>query len=281
MDRIPSRWAFAVLYRKIRCAKGVGGRMLLLVDYALFPWDFAFLILRVIAEGMSVHPHPRVVIYGGSGNLLNENRHPINAYSEAFLCHMGISRNYFQSPEEVPTFIGDDGQGGCLSFLLPRLVVPKLRDRTVLSPSREIFEEPLLETQGVPWCPLWGPPRLDATSVGSSEDADVAGAESEAGEVDSRKPPDAPRHHAAAKEVTEYSTPRCRATIYSLWSADLDMVTGSKPALVGAAESKVFYERSQSVQKMKSSAAEDPHGQMASWLDCRVFRGLMPKSLAE
>ncbi|GKF13091.1 hypothetical protein Tco_0051017, partial [Tanacetum coccineum] len=29
------------------------------------------------------------------------------------------------------------------------------------------------------------PPRLDATSVGSSEDADVAGAESEAGEVDS------------------------------------------------------------------------------------------------
>ncbi|GKG29733.1 hypothetical protein Tco_0419631, partial [Tanacetum coccineum] len=29
------------------------------------------------------------------------------------------------------------------------------------------------------------PPRLDATSVGSSEDADVAGAESEAEEVDS------------------------------------------------------------------------------------------------
>ncbi|GKB66687.1 hypothetical protein Tco_0928099 [Tanacetum coccineum] len=58
-------------------------------------------------------------------NVLNyyENRIPINAYSEAFLCHMGISRNYFQSPEEVPTFIGDDGQGGCLSFLFYRLVV--------------------------------------------------------------------------------------------------------------------------------------------------------------
>ncbi|GKA96975.1 hypothetical protein Tco_0824869 [Tanacetum coccineum] len=58
--------------------------------------------------------------------LINENRIPINAYSEAFLCHMGISRNYFRSPEEVPTFIGDDGQGGCLSFRLPRLVVGTL-----------------------------------------------------------------------------------------------------------------------------------------------------------
>ncbi|GKB37606.1 hypothetical protein Tco_0882548, partial [Tanacetum coccineum] len=42
--------------------------------------------------------------------LINENRIPINTYSEAFLCHMGISHNYFQSLEEVPTFIGDDGR---------------------------------------------------------------------------------------------------------------------------------------------------------------------------
>ncbi|GJR04406.1 hypothetical protein Tco_0527390 [Tanacetum coccineum] len=116
--------------------------------------------------------------------LINENRIPINAYSEAFLCHMGISHNYFQSPEEVPTFIGDDSKGGCLSFLLPRLVVrtmelvleqPEVESTDVLAPT------PLRSVPGA----TVEPPRLDATSVGSSEDADVAGAESEAGEVDS------------------------------------------------------------------------------------------------
>ncbi|GKE22450.1 hypothetical protein Tco_1433962 [Tanacetum coccineum] len=86
------------------------------------------------------------------------------------------------------------------------------------------------------------PPRLDATSVGSSEDADVAGAESEAGEVDSglkrkratsddsagtskrvrhvslggststeEETPDAPPA-LAAKEVTETPPPDVEAT---------------------------------------------------------------------
>ncbi|GJV51941.1 gypsy type transposase [Tanacetum coccineum] len=86
------------------------------------------------------------------------------------------------------------------------------------------------------------PPRLDATSVGSSEDADVAGAESEAGEVDSglkrkratsddgagtskrvrhvslggststeEETPDAPPT-LAAKEVTETPPPNVEAT---------------------------------------------------------------------
>ncbi|GJZ11902.1 hypothetical protein Tco_0546661 [Tanacetum coccineum] len=72
-------------------------------------------------RGMSVPPPGSYSME--DAELINENRIPINAYSEAFLCHMGISRNYFQSPEEVPTFIGDDGRGGCLSFLLPRSVV--------------------------------------------------------------------------------------------------------------------------------------------------------------
>ncbi|GJR24086.1 hypothetical protein Tco_0972613 [Tanacetum coccineum] len=76
-------------------------------------------------------------------NFINEliGPYPYQRILEAFLCHMGISRNYFQSPEEVPTFIGDDGQGGCLSFLLPRLVVC---DRGV-RPLRD-GEEPLLES---------------------------------------------------------------------------------------------------------------------------------------
>ncbi|GJS82281.1 hypothetical protein Tco_0748822 [Tanacetum coccineum] len=62
------------------------------------------------------------------------------------------------------------------------------------------------------------PPRLDATSVGSSEDADVAGAKSEAGEVNlggststEEETPDAPPT-LAAKEVTEDSSPNIEAT---------------------------------------------------------------------
>ncbi|GJW48413.1 hypothetical protein Tco_0080059 [Tanacetum coccineum] len=145
--------------------------------------------------------------------LINENRIPINAYSEAFLCHMGISRNYFRSPEEVPTFIGDDGQGGCLSFQMdlfsvvhlskPKLVtegVRPLRDgeeplleSTAGRTMELVLEQPEVESTNVlapiPLRSVPGattePPRLDATSVGSSEDADVARAKSEAGEVDS------------------------------------------------------------------------------------------------
>ncbi|GJR05684.1 hypothetical protein Tco_0528668 [Tanacetum coccineum] len=62
-------------------------------------------------------------------------------HSKAFLwSHGHISRNYFQSPEEVPTFIGDDGRGGCLSFLLP----PKL----VLT---EEGVRPLRDGEGACW----------------------------------------------------------------------------------------------------------------------------------
>ncbi|GJS27907.1 hypothetical protein Tco_0488527 [Tanacetum coccineum] len=196
--------------------------------------------------------------------LINENRIPINAYSEAFLCHMGISRNYFQSPEEVPTFIGDDGQEMDL-FSVVHLSKPKLVTEGV-RPLRD-GEEPLLEStagrtmelvleqpevestdvlaptplRSVPGATV-EPPRLDATSVGSSEDADVAGAESEAGEVDSglkrkraasddgagtskrvrhvslggststeEETPDAPPT-LAAKEVTETPPPNVEAT---------------------------------------------------------------------
>ncbi|GKD98760.1 hypothetical protein Tco_1382657 [Tanacetum coccineum] len=56
-----------------------------------------------------------------------------------------------------------------------------------------VLEQPEVESTDVlapiPLCSVPGatvePPKLDATSVGSSEDADVAGAESGAGEVDS------------------------------------------------------------------------------------------------
>ncbi|GJT02712.1 hypothetical protein Tco_0823881 [Tanacetum coccineum] len=174
------------------------------VDDAMFPWDFAF----YTQESLPRDERPPPGSYSmEDAELINENRIPINAYSEAFLCHMGISRNYFQSPEEVPTFIGDDGQEMDL-FSVVHLSKPKLVTEGV-RPLRD-GEEPLLEStagrtmelvleqpevestdvlaptplRSVPGATV-EPPRLDATSVGSSEDADVAGAESEAGEVDS------------------------------------------------------------------------------------------------
>ncbi|GJZ09729.1 ribonuclease H-like domain-containing protein [Tanacetum coccineum] len=90
------------------------------VDDMLVPWNFAFYTQGLLPRDERPPPGSYSI---EDAELINENRIPINAYSEAFLCHMGISRNYFQRPEEVPTFIGEDGRGGCLSFLLPHLVV--------------------------------------------------------------------------------------------------------------------------------------------------------------
>ncbi|GJX30156.1 gypsy type transposase [Tanacetum coccineum] len=227
------------------------------VDDALVPWDFAFYTQGSLPRDERPPPGSYSM---EDAELINENRIPINAYSEAFLCHMGISRNYFQSPEEVPTFIGDDGQEMDL-FSVVHLSKPKLVTEGV-RPLRD-GEEPLLEStagrtmelvleqpevestdvlaptplRSVPGATV-EPPRLDATSVGSSEDADVAGAENEAGEVDSglkRKratsddgagtskrvrhvslggstsTPDAPPT-LAAKEVTETPPPNVEAT---------------------------------------------------------------------
>ncbi|GJU52588.1 hypothetical protein Tco_1226302 [Tanacetum coccineum] len=175
------------------------------VDDALVPWDFAFYTQGSLPRDERPPPGSYSM---EDAELINENRIPINAYSEAFLCHMGISRNYFRSPEEVPTFIGDDGQEMDL-FSVVHLSKPKLVTEGV-RPLRD-GEEPLLESTAgrtmelvleqpevestdvlapIPLRSVPGataePPRPDATSVGSSEDADVAGAESEAGEVDSR-----------------------------------------------------------------------------------------------
>ncbi|GKA96499.1 hypothetical protein Tco_0818594, partial [Tanacetum coccineum] len=231
------------------------------VDDALVPWDFAFYTQGSLPRDERPPPGSYSM---EDAELINENRIPINAYSEAFLCHMGISRNYFQSPKEVPTFIGDDGQEMDL-FSVVHLSKPKLVTQGV-RPLRD-GEEPLLEStagctmelvleqpeddstgvlaptplRSVPGA-TGEPPVLDVTSVGSSEDADVAGAESETGEVDSRlkrkratsddgagtskrvrhgslfgsasteeETPDAPPT-LAAKEVTETPPPNVEAT---------------------------------------------------------------------
>ncbi|GJY29741.1 hypothetical protein Tco_0405508 [Tanacetum coccineum] len=157
-----------------------------------FYWDLPF-YSRGLSEG-NEGLHPPGSYSMEDAELINENRIPINAYSEAFLCHMGISRNYFQSLEEVPTFIGDDGQAqaGDRGVRPLRDGEEPLLESTAGRTMELVLEQPEVESTNVlaptPLRSVPGatvePPRLDATSVGSSEDADVAGAESEAGEVD-------------------------------------------------------------------------------------------------
>ncbi|GJS89905.1 hypothetical protein Tco_0772541 [Tanacetum coccineum] len=140
------------------------------VDDALVPWNFAFYTQGLLPRDERPPPGSYSI---EDAELINENRIPINAYSEAFLCHMGISRNYFQRPEEVPTFIGEDGRGAaakkyyCRAHNETYLGGNQVESTDVLAPI------PLRSVPGA----TAEPPRPDATSVGSSEDADVAGAE--------------------------------------------------------------------------------------------------------
>ncbi|GJU67006.1 hypothetical protein Tco_1253265 [Tanacetum coccineum] len=224
------------------------------VDDALVPWDFAFYTQGSLPRDERPPPGSYSM---EDAELINENRIPINAYSEAFLCHMGISRNYFQSPEEVPTFIGDDGREMDL-FSVVHLSKPKQVTEGV-RPLRD-GEEPLLEStagrtmelvleqpevestdvlaptplRSVPSATV-EPPRPDATSVGSSEDADVAEVDSglkrkRATGDDGAGPSKRVRHLSlglststeeetpdasptlAAKEVTETPPPNVEAT---------------------------------------------------------------------
>ncbi|GJR91523.1 hypothetical protein Tco_0215534 [Tanacetum coccineum] len=196
------------------------------VDDALVPWNFAFYTQGLLPRDERPPPGSYSM---EDAELINENRIPINAYSEAFLCHMGISRNYFQRPEEVPTFIGDDGREMDL-FSVVHLSKPKQVTEGV-RPLRD-GEEPLLGN--VPSITV-EPPMPDATSIGSSEDADVAEVDSglkrkRATGDDGAGPSKRVRHLSlglststeeetpdasptlAAKEVTETPPPNVEAT---------------------------------------------------------------------
>ncbi|GJX74883.1 hypothetical protein Tco_0313478 [Tanacetum coccineum] len=224
------------------------------VDDALVPWDFAFYTQGSLPRDERPPPGSYSM---EDAELINENRIPINAYSEAFLCHMGISRNYFQRPEEVPTFIGDDGREMDL-FSVVHLSKPKqvtegvrpLRDgeeplleSTAGRTMELVLEQPEIESTDVlAPTPLRSvpsitvePPMPDATSIGSSEDADVAEVDSglkrkRATGDDGAGPSKRVRHLSlglststeeetpdasptlAAKEVTETPPPNVEAT---------------------------------------------------------------------
>ncbi|GKA31951.1 hypothetical protein Tco_0718318, partial [Tanacetum coccineum] len=162
------------------------------VDDALVPWNFAFYTQGLLPRDERLPPGSYSM---EDAELINENRIPINAYSEAFLCHMGISRNYcgaemdlfsvvhLSKPKQVTEGVRPlrDGEEPLLESTAGRtmelvLEQPEVDSTDVLVPT------PLRSVPGA----SEEPPGLDVTSVGSLEDADVARAESEAGEVNSR-----------------------------------------------------------------------------------------------
>jgi hypothetical protein len=90
------------------------------VDETFFPWGFEFYTQGSLPK--DERPNPGTYS-ADDAETINGNRIPINSFPEEFLVHMGISRNYFQGPDEVPTFLDEDDRGGCLSFHLLRLLV--------------------------------------------------------------------------------------------------------------------------------------------------------------
>ncbi|GJS88364.1 hypothetical protein Tco_0771000 [Tanacetum coccineum] len=93
------------------------------------------------------------------------------------------------------------------------------------------------------------PPRLDATSVGSSEDADVAGAKSEAGEVDSGLKRKRGTSDVAAMRDRETGSKAFDGMPVDQLMEEFDMVTAQQAALVAQLRARFSSERSQSVQK--------------------------------
>jgi hypothetical protein len=84
------------------------------VDNVVFPWTFEFYTQVLLPRD----ERPPLGTYSvEDAETINANRIPINSYPEEFLVHMGISRNYFQGPDEVPTFLDESNQGGCSFFL--------------------------------------------------------------------------------------------------------------------------------------------------------------------
>ncbi|GJW28312.1 hypothetical protein Tco_0045187 [Tanacetum coccineum] len=124
------------------------------VDDALVPWDFAFYTQGSLSRDKSPPPGQMdlfSVVHLSKPKLVTEGVRPLRDGEEPLL---------------------ESTAGRTMELVLEQ---PEAESTDVLAPT------PLRSVPGA----TAEPPRLDATSVGSSEDADVAEAESEAGEVDS------------------------------------------------------------------------------------------------
>lgn len=80
------------------------------IDEAVYPTHHVFYTHETLPKDESP---PKEWYNVGHAEFINTNRIPIRPYPEEFLVHLGISRNYFDSEDEVPTFLDADGAGGC------------------------------------------------------------------------------------------------------------------------------------------------------------------------
>ena len=83
------------------------------VDDTVFPSDMDFYTQDTLPRDERPSPSSYSV---EDAETIDSNRIPINSYPEEFLVHMGLSRNFFRGDNEVPTFLGEDGLGACLSL---------------------------------------------------------------------------------------------------------------------------------------------------------------------
>ena len=82
------------------------------IDDAVFPQGFPFHTQMSLGRD----ERPLDTWYNQDhARTINANRLYIRPYPEAFLVHMGLSRNYFEPEYCVPTFIAPDGSSGCSS----------------------------------------------------------------------------------------------------------------------------------------------------------------------
>ncbi|GKF33263.1 hypothetical protein Tco_0106463 [Tanacetum coccineum] len=146
--------------------------MFLWVDDAMFPWDFAF----YTQESLPKDERPPPGSYGmEDAELINENRddgQEMDLFSVVHLSKPKLVAEGVRPLRDGEEPLLESTAGRTMELVLEH---PEVEGTDVLAPI------PLRSVPGA----TAEPPRPDATSVGSSEDADVAGAESEAEEVDS------------------------------------------------------------------------------------------------
>ncbi|GJU91483.1 hypothetical protein Tco_1303906 [Tanacetum coccineum] len=213
------------------------------VDDALVPWDFAFYTQGSLPRDERPPPGSYSM---EDAELINENRIPINAYSEAFLCHMGISRNYFQSPEEVPTFIGDDGREMDLFS-----VVHLRRHNGTLWLEQLRLRVSIVSTHNPAQCA-----KCNCLSTSTEEETPDASPTLAAKEVTETPPPNVEATSDSSAPVTHaaQSPPQTGPKAFEGMPVDqlmeeFDMVTAQQAALVAQLRARFSNERSQSIQK--------------------------------
>ncbi|GKD10706.1 hypothetical protein Tco_1190391, partial [Tanacetum coccineum] len=81
---------------------------------------------------VSRDPFPKSTEFSADDYVVNvAHLAPFRKFPEPFLCLIGMSRNYTLDADTYPTFLHDDGTGGCLSLYIVQLEEARLLDSTV------------------------------------------------------------------------------------------------------------------------------------------------------